>query len=129
MQIIQPCKVPSLSIPTWAIAHLILANLALTLPTVLIVGQPKGVRVGWLQTVLTTTERPLTLAILDFGDSAIARLAADKLAANLKHETSVMVFDRDQVRAAARGAGYTGSMSLSLSEARNLGAALGSDFF
>ena len=76
-----------------------------------------------------TTERPLTLAVLDFGDSAMARLASDKLATNLKHETSVVVLDRDQVRAAARGVGYTGSISLSLSEARDLGAALGCDFF
>ncbi|MGH9874088.1 MAG: energy transducer TonB [Pyrinomonadaceae bacterium] len=78
---------------------------------------------------MTTTERPLSLAILDFGDTAFAHLAADKLAANLKHETSLVVLDRDQVRAAARGAGYTGSMSLSLAEARDLGAALGCDFF
>ena len=75
------------------------------------------------------TERPLTLAILDFGDSALARLASDKLATNLKHETGVVVLDRYQVRAAARGAGYAGSISQSLSEARDLGAALGCDFF
>jgi len=73
--------------------------------------------------------RPLSLAILDFGDSSLARLAADKLAGNFKQETSVVVLDRDQVRAAARGAGYAGSISLSLSEARDLGAALGCDFF
>jgi len=69
------------------------------------------------------------VAILDFGDSALARLAADKLAFNLKRENSSAVLDRDQVRAAARGAGYAGSMSLSLDEARDLGAALGCDFF
>lgn len=75
------------------------------------------------------TERPLSLAILDFGDSALARLASDKLATNLKHEASLMILDRDQVRAAARGAGYAGSISLSLNEARDLGASLGCDFF
>ena len=79
--------------------------------------------------VLRSVERPLSLAILDFGNSAPARLAADKLAINLKRETSVLVLDRDQVRAAAHGAGYQGSMSLTLAEARDLGAALGSDFF
>lgn len=73
--------------------------------------------------------RSPTLAVLDFGDSSLARLAADKLATNFKRETSVVVLDRDQVRAAARGAGYAGSISLSLSEARDLGAALGCDFF
>ena len=74
-------------------------------------------------------ERPLSLAILDFGNSAPARLAADKLASNLKGGNNLAVLDRDQVRAAAHGAGYEGSMSLTLGEARDLGAALGSDFF
>ena len=85
---------------------------------------------GWLQKeVERPTERPPTLAVLDFGDSGLARLASDKLAANLKRETNVVVLDRDQVRAAARGTGYAGSISLSLNEARDLGAALGCDFF
>ena len=75
------------------------------------------------------TERPLTLAVLDFGDSTLARLASDKFVISLKHENGVAVLDRDQVRAAAHGAGYAGSMNLPLSEARDLGAALGCDFF
>jgi TonB family protein len=74
-------------------------------------------------------EHRLLLAVLDFGDAALARLAADKLAANLKLETSLIVLDRDQVRAAARGVGYASSINLSLDEARDLGAALGCDFF
>ncbi len=74
-------------------------------------------------------DRPLTLAVLDFGDSALGRLAADKLATNLKRESRLLILDRDQVRAAARGAAYAGSISLSLGEARNLGAALGCNFF
>ena len=76
-----------------------------------------------------TPARPVTLAVLEFGDSSIGRLASEKLAANLKHETGILVLDRDQVSAAARGAGYAGSINLSLNEARDLGAALGSDFF
>jgi TonB family protein len=76
-----------------------------------------------------TPARPVTLAVLDFGDSNLARLASDKLASNLKHETGVIILDREQVRAAARGAGYFGSINLSLNEARDLGAALGCDFF
>src|SRR6266542_7056714 len=72
-----------------------------------------------------TTEPRLTLAVLDFGDSNTGRLAADILASNLKNETSISLLDRDQVRAAARGAGYAGAINLSLNEARNLGAALG----
>ena len=73
--------------------------------------------------------RPLTIGVLDFGDSNIGRVASEKLASNLKHEISIVIPDRDQVRAAARGAGYTGSINLSLNEARDLGAALGCDLF
>jgi TonB family protein len=77
----------------------------------------------------TRSERPTTLAVLDFGDSTLGRLSSDKLATNLKQQVGIVILDRDQVRAAARGAGYAGSISLSLSEARDLGAALGCDFF
>jgi TonB family protein len=97
-----------------------------------VVAQPHQDRqkTGWLQKeVERPTERPVTLAILDFGDSIFARQAADILAANLKHESSLAVLDRDQVRAATRGAGYGGAINLSLNEARELGAALGCDFF
>jgi TonB family protein len=74
-------------------------------------------------------ERPATVAVLDLGDSSVGRAAAEKLVSNLKTETGIVVPDRDQVRAAARGAGYAGSINLSLNEARDLGAALGCDFF
>jgi TonB family protein len=76
-----------------------------------------------------TIERPVSLAVLDFGDSNTGRVASEKLALNLKNETSIVILDRDQVRAATRGAGYAGSINLSLHEARDLGAALGCDFF
>ena len=73
--------------------------------------------------------RPVTLAVLDFGDSNIGRVAAERLTSSLKRETNLTVLDRDQVRTAARGAGYVGSINLSLNEARDLGAALGCDLF
>ncbi len=76
-----------------------------------------------------TTERPVSLAILDFGDAAFGKLTSQNLTANLKQVTGLTVLDRDLTRAAARGAGYSGSLNLSLSEARNLGAVLGCDFF
>ena len=75
------------------------------------------------------TKRPVTLAILDFGDSSFGKLTTQTLAANLKQETTLTVLDHDLARAAARGAGYAGSLNLSLDEARNLGAVLGCDFF
>lgn len=76
-----------------------------------------------------TPERPPTVAVLDFGESTLGRIASEKLATNLKLETGLVVLDRDQVRAAARGAEYAGSINLSLDEGRNLGAVLGCDFF
>jgi TonB family protein len=76
-----------------------------------------------------TSPRPLTVAVLDFGDTRLGRLASDKVAINLKHDNSVTVLDREQARSAARGAGYAGSLNMSLNEARDLGAALGCDFF
>lgn len=106
---------------------LVLVSLSFPIDTT---AQQQRVRVGWLQKgVERQTERPVAVAVLDFGDSNIGRLASEKLASNLKRETGLIVLDRDQVRAAARGAGYAGSINLSLNEARDLGAALGCDFF
>ena len=79
--------------------------------------------------LLLPNARSISVAILDFGDSTLARAAADALAANLKQETSLAVVDRDQVRAAAHGAGYAGALNLSLTDARDLGAALGCEFY
>jgi TonB family protein len=79
--------------------------------------------------IAQTSERPVTLAILAFGDSSTGRLATQKLMTSFKQEPAVTVLDRDQVLAAAHGAAYNGSLNLSLSEARNLGEVLGCDFF
>jgi len=76
-----------------------------------------------------TPERTICISVLDFGEFALGRLAADKLAANLKREPGLSITDRDLSRAAARGSSYSGSLNLSRSEARNIGAALGCDFF
>ncbi|MFN2499812.1 MAG: energy transducer TonB [Pyrinomonadaceae bacterium] len=76
-----------------------------------------------------TSQRPLVLAVLDFGETTFARDAADRFSTNLKLENTMAITDRDQIRAAARGAGYGGSLNLSLIEARNLGSVLGCDFF
>jgi TonB family protein len=37
--------------------------------------------------------------------------------------------DREEARAAARGQGYTGSLNMTLAEARELGSTIGTDFF
>lgn len=76
-----------------------------------------------------TSLRPrITIAVLDFSDAAIGKIAAEKLAARLASST-LSIADRDLGRTAARGAGYKGSLNLSLSEARDLGAAIGCEFY
>lgn len=72
--------------------------------------------------------RSATLAILDLGDSTFGRTTADRLQSGIKSAAAVPTLDRDQVRTAARGVGYSGSFNLSIKDARDLGAALGSDF-
>lgn len=73
--------------------------------------------------------RRLTIAVLDLGVTSFARDAVEKFSSNLKLDNTIEIIDRDQARAAARGAGYAGSLNLSLAEARNLGAVLSADFF
>jgi TonB family protein len=76
-----------------------------------------------------TPVRRARIAVLEFGGTAFAREAVEKFSTSLKQDETIEVLDRDQARAATRGAGYAGSLNLSLVEARNLGAVLGSDFF
>ena len=81
-----------------------------------------------------TPERRVTVAVLDFGEEEEGRRVADRVAALLKEtgaagETKLVLVDHELARAAARGAGYSGSLNLTLAEARDLGAAIGCDFY
>ena len=79
--------------------------------------------------VAQTRERPISVAVIDFGDSSIGRRAAETLATNLSTVAELSIVDRDLTRSAVKGAGYSGSLNLSVTDAHNLGAALGSDFY
>jgi TonB family protein len=70
----------------------------------------------------------LRVAILDFSESIWGRATADKLATNLK-SAELSLIDRDQSRAAAQGNSYVGSLNLTKQQARDLGDALGCDFY
>lgn len=74
-------------------------------------------------------DRPTTLTILDLGNSTFARTVTDKLRGGLKSIDALTLLDSDLGRAAAKGAGYSGSLNMLVSEARDLGAALSSDFY
>lgn len=70
------------------------------------------------------------VAVLDFGEMPAARRIADELARALQvGSKDVSLISQAQARAAAKGVGYAGSLNLALEEARDLGAAVGADFF
>ena len=73
-------------------------------------------------------ETPL-VSVLDFGTTPIAKLAADTLRSRLRAGGELVIADADLSRAAARGIGYAGSLNLTTTEARDLGAALAAEFY
>ncbi|PYS47251.1 MAG: hypothetical protein DMF68_16550 [Acidobacteria bacterium] len=79
--------------------------------------------------VAQTGAPSVRLAILDFGETETARRASSRLALALSSNNDFSLIDRDESRAAALGAGYKGSLNMSLQEARDLGAATGADFY
>ena len=74
-------------------------------------------------------QRPTSVSVLDFGNSSFSKLAVERLRTSLKSEREVFLFDPELSRAAARGVGYEGSLNMLVGEARDLGAAIASDFY
>ena len=70
-----------------------------------------------------------SISVLDFGSTDFGKLVAEKLAAHLKSEPEFLVADTDLSRSAANGVGYAGSLNLTVTEARDLGSALATDFY
>jgi TonB family protein len=73
------------------------------------------------------------VAVLDFGDSANGARASEKVRQALLDRTAIangiVLVDQNLAMAAARGAGFQGSLNLAVAEARDIGAAIGCDFF
>ncbi len=69
------------------------------------------------------------VAVLDFGETETGRRVADKLSALLSSNAELSMMDRNESRAAALGSGHAGSLNMTLAEARDLGAAIGCDFY
>jgi TonB family protein len=69
------------------------------------------------------------LSVLDFGSTSIAKQATETLRTKLRATGEVTIADPDLSRAAAKGIGYTGSLNLTVIEARDLGAALATEFY
>lgn len=73
--------------------------------------------------------RPLRVAVLDFGERDTGRRASKDFATHLLKTGGVEMVDESQARAAARGVGYAGSLNMTVEQARDLGAAIGCDFY
>jgi TonB family protein len=79
--------------------------------------------------------RSTRIAILDFGDSPTSALAEQAMRSMLSSNepgsasSHFDVLDATLTSSAARGVGYAGSLNMSRAEARDLGAAIGCDFY
>ncbi|HXI62018.1 MAG TPA: TonB family protein [Pyrinomonadaceae bacterium] len=73
------------------------------------------------------------VAVLDFGESLTGTRASEKVREALLDRTAaangIVLIDRNLATAAARGVGFQGSLNLATAEARDIGAAIGCDFF
>jgi hypothetical protein len=70
-----------------------------------------------------------SISVLDFGATDFGKLVAEKFRSHFKTSDEFLVADADLTRSAAMGAGYEGSLNLTLDEARDLGAALATDYY
>ncbi|HKR00736.1 MAG TPA: energy transducer TonB [Pyrinomonadaceae bacterium] len=76
-----------------------------------------------------TNPQRIRVAVLDFGETQTGKRAAAKLSLSLLSSDQLLLADREESGAAARGAGYNGSLNMTLQEARDLGGAIGSDLY
>lgn len=70
-----------------------------------------------------------TVSVVDFGASENGKAIAEKVRSQFRNAGGFIVADADLTRSAALGVGYSGSLNLTLEEARDLGAALATDFY
>lgn len=73
--------------------------------------------------------QPPLITVLDLGTTPIANKAAETLRGRFRSSGELRIADADLSRAAAKGIGYAGSLNLNVNEARDLGAALATEFF
>ena len=73
--------------------------------------------------------RQTTLSILDFGTTPLGKLTAQNLRNKFQSNTDFRLQDPQLCATAARGVGYAGSLNMSISDARDLGAAMDAEFY
>ena len=81
--------------------------------------------IAGLLVLLVSLSRAQTpsIGVLDLGATPFAQKTTQKLRERLRSIDEFSVADPDLIRSAAKGIGYSGSLNLSVSEARDLGAA------
>jgi len=75
------------------------------------------------------SERSTKISVLDFGSTYLGKLLAQHLRSRFHSNPGIQLIDADLSASAARGAGYTGSLNMSITEARDLGAAMDAEFY
>jgi TonB family protein len=71
----------------------------------------------------------LRVAVLDFGNTPTGARVAEAIRTDLLDKAKIVLIDQNLATAAARGNGYQGSLNLTTQEGRDIGAAIGCDFF
>lgn len=69
------------------------------------------------------------VSVVDFGPTPFAQQTAEKMRERLRTANDLKIADADLTRSAVKGIGYSGSLNLSVGEARDLGAALSTEFY
>lgn len=73
--------------------------------------------------------RSVKVAMLNFGETATGLHVTEVFEQALASSPGLALTDRAETSPAARGIGYTGSLNFSLEDARDLGAAIGCEFY
>jgi len=76
----------------------------------------------------SNAQHPL-VSVLDFGNTPTATRAAETIRSRFRSSGELRVADADLSRAAAKGIAYAGSLNLTVNQARDLGAALATEFY
>jgi TonB family protein len=83
--------------------------------------------------LMEQTHAQVRIAVLDFGSNPTGARAAERVRQTFVDQSNqvkeFVVIDSDLAMAAARGAGFEGSLNLTTQEARDIGAAIGCEFF
>lgn len=77
----------------------------------------------------SSAQASIKLAVLDFGNGAIAKRVNESLRSGFATQTHIQLANADLSGAAAKGIGYNGSLNMTVIEARDLGSAMDCEFY